>query len=101
MRSIRVINDMTAAAAADVVLSDVHCEVVTTKHSEVCHGSISELFIQPCVFLKNVATSRFPFQLPFPFCNNSVPDHDDDGDIVVERRQQHLFVIGMLILHLM
>ena len=87
---------MTAAAAADVVLSDVHCEVVTTKHPEVCH-EISVNYLYSLV-LKNVTTSRFPFQLPFPCCDRSVPDHDDDGDIIVERRQQHLLVIGMLIL---
>lgn len=43
-----------------------------------------------------MATSRFPFQLPFPYCSTkTIPDHDDDGDIVVERKQQYVFVIGM------
>ena len=27
----------------------------------------------------------------------SIPDYDDDGDVIVERRQQYLFTIGMLI----
>lgn len=48
--------------------------------------------------LKSVATSRFPFQLPFPYSSNKPdPDHDDDGDVIVERKQQYLFIIGMLI----
>ena len=53
-------------------------------------------YLTLCV-IKNVATSRFPFQPPFQCSSKSFPDYDNDGDVIVERRQQYLFVIGTLI----
>ncbi|XP_065900025.1 methyltransferase-like protein 22 [Dysidea avara] len=59
------------AEAGDLVLSDVHRDVVATR------------------VVKNVTTSRFPFQFP----DQTAVDYDDDGDAIVYRREQCLFLI--------
>lgn len=76
------------AEAGDVVLSDVHRDVMTTRAVKVTFVLYYQLLIYLCV-PQSVTTSKFPFQFP-----DQTTVYDDDGDMIVYRKEQCLFLIG-------